>query len=75
MEGKRKLFQNQEYIPSILFREENNVKHYITLKSNNSNKLTTTTVSDRYCYHVHCSITNYFYFRTEILQQLFWSNL
>lgn len=46
MEGKRKLFEDEEHspIPSILFREENNVKHYISLKSENS-KLMTTTVS------------------------------
>lgn len=48
MEGRRTILQKQEYIPSILFREENNVKHYISLKKSNSedsHKLTITKVS------------------------------
>ena len=48
MEGKRKLFHDDEPIPSIIFREENDVKHYVSLKkcdSENSHRLTMTTVS------------------------------
>ena len=47
MEGRRALLQKQEYIPSILFREENDVKHYVSLKKSNSEdsyKLTITKV-------------------------------
>ena len=33
MEGKRSLFQDEnEPTPSVLFREENNITHYISLK-------------------------------------------
>jgi len=49
MIGKIKPFCHQNFIPSIMFREENNVKHYISLKKNNSEnfyRLTMTKVNN-----------------------------
>ena len=81
MTGKRQLCRDEEYIPSILFREESNVKHYISMTSENSYKLTTTTVSDASLITILFNsftpqqyLPLSFIFRKEILQQLFWSN-
>ncbi|XP_065882333.1 uncharacterized protein [Dysidea avara] len=45
MEGKRKIFGSDDCTPSIFYREENNIKYYITLikaKSGDSYKLALT---------------------------------
>ena len=47
MEGKRKIFGSDDCTPSIFYREENNIKYYITLikaKSGDSYKLALTKV-------------------------------
>lgn len=51
MEGRRTIGSQNDQIPSILFREANNIKHYVSLKkdkSDNSYKLKLTKVNTIY---------------------------
>jgi len=36
MEGRHKIFGNNEWTPSIFYRQENKVKHYVTLNKTKS---------------------------------------
>lgn len=89
MAGKINLLKDDDEIPSILFREVKNVKHYISLKktkSENSYKLTLTTVRKQLCndshtvsyshlaYSLlkqHCLFLFIFHFRKGNMQQRF----
>ena len=74
MEGKRKLFQDEEHIPSILFREENNVKHYVSLKkssSKNSYKLTMTKVSKHSSWLLIASSLQLYYHSRDLPLSMF----
>ena len=77
MEGRRKIIGGDDYTPSIFFRQENDIKYYVTIKakSGDSFKLALTKVITKITQLTNRLIILVFlYHRTKMRQPHSWYN-